>query len=99
MPTRNINLTDTLDRLIDEEVSSGRHQNASEVVRAGLRLFEQRRREETLRLQALHAALDVAIAEADRGDVAEIDGIDRFVDDVVASMEAGEAHDQTGPGA
>lgn len=97
MPTRNINLTETLDRLIEEEVGSGRYQNASEVVRASLRLFEQRKHEDSLRLQALHRALDVAIEQADRGEDVEIDDIDSFVDDMVAQMEAEEVPDQADP--
>ena len=36
MPTRNINLTDKLDRFVATKVKSGRYENASEVVRAGL---------------------------------------------------------------
>ncbi len=45
MPTRNVNLTEHLDRFVDARVSSGRFSNASEVVREGLRLLEQRERE------------------------------------------------------
>lgn len=94
MPTRNINLTDTLDSLIEEEVRSGRYQNASEVVRAGLRLLEQHKREDAARLRVLYSALDTAIGQADRGEDTEIDDIDAFVDEMVARMEAEEAADQ-----
>ena len=65
MPTRNINLTPELSELIDAEVASGRYQNASEVVRAGLRLLERSREEQVVRLQALHRVLDAAIVQAD----------------------------------
>ena len=37
MPTRNVNLTDELDRFVAKKVKTGRYENASEVVRAGLR--------------------------------------------------------------
>lgn len=88
MPTRNISLTDALDALIEREVASGRYQNASEVVRAGLRLFEQRRREDEARLKALHQAIDEALGEADvRGDL-EVGDIDAFVDDAVGQTRA-----------
>ncbi len=40
MATRNINLTDALDRFVAELVASGQYQNASEVVRAGLRALK-----------------------------------------------------------
>ena len=41
MPTRNVNLTNHLDRFIQARINSGRFSNASEVVREGLRLLEQ----------------------------------------------------------
>jgi antitoxin ParD1/3/4 len=40
--TKNISLTAHFDRLIEEKVRSGRYQSASEVVREGLRLMEER---------------------------------------------------------
>lgn len=41
MPTRNINLTEHDDQFIEEQVEAGKYQNASEVLKAGLRLLEQ----------------------------------------------------------
>jgi antitoxin ParD1/3/4 len=58
MPTRNINLTAELDRFIATKVKSGRYENASEVVRAGLRNLEREEREYELKLLALRAAID-----------------------------------------
>jgi antitoxin ParD1/3/4 len=43
MPTRNVVLTDHQSALIEQLVTSGRYQNASEVLREGLRLIDQRR--------------------------------------------------------
>jgi antitoxin ParD1/3/4 len=40
MPTRNVVLTDYQAELVERPVSSGRYQNASEVLREGLRLVE-----------------------------------------------------------
>jgi len=58
MPTRNINLTAELDRYIDTKVKSGRYENASEVVRAGLRTLEREEQEYEIKLAALRAAID-----------------------------------------
>lgn len=57
MPTRNVNLTDHFDQFIDVGVSSGRFSNASEVVREGLRLLEQREAEDKAKLEWLRAAV------------------------------------------
>lgn len=70
MPTRNVNLTEELDRSVASEVASGPDENASEVLRARLRAVEREEREYAARLQALHAAL----AEGERSAVAE-DGV------------------------
>jgi len=68
MPTRNINLTNRFDRLIETEVASGRYGSASEVVREGLRLIEARKREENARLRWLRAAVKEGIDEIDHGE-------------------------------
>jgi len=67
MPTRNVNLTDELDRFIAVKVSSGRYENASEVVRASLKALEREELEYDARLAALHKALD----EGDASGIAE----------------------------
>jgi antitoxin ParD1/3/4 len=41
LPTRNVNLTDELDRFVASNVESGRYENASEVVRAALRTLQR----------------------------------------------------------
>ncbi len=64
MGTRNIVLTDHQDELINSLVTSGRFQNASEALRAGLRLLE----EEEAGLQALRNHLSKSIAQAERGE-------------------------------
>jgi antitoxin ParD1/3/4 len=58
MPTRNVNLTDELDRFVATKVRSGRYENASEVVRAGLRTLEREEQEYDAKLAALRAAID-----------------------------------------
>jgi antitoxin ParD1/3/4 len=41
MPTRNINLTEHLDRFVARQVAASRYSNASEIVREDLRLLEE----------------------------------------------------------
>ncbi len=62
MPTRNVNLTHELDRFVATKVKSGRYENASEVVRAGLRTLEREERQYEAKLAALRAAIDTGDA-------------------------------------
>ena len=66
MPTRNVNLTKELDRFVATKVKSGRYENASEVVRAGLRTLDREEREYEAKLETLRAAID----QGDRSGVA-----------------------------
>ena len=67
MPTRNVVLTDHQTSLVEKLVSSGRYQNASEVLREGLRLVEQREAEDASRLEALRNAVRVGVADIEQG--------------------------------
>jgi antitoxin ParD1/3/4 len=67
MPTRNVVLTDHQAVLIERLVSSGRYQNASEVLRDGIRLLERREAEAEARLQALRQAVRIGIADMEAG--------------------------------
>jgi antitoxin ParD1/3/4 len=49
--TRNVSLTPELEALIDSKVASGRYRSASEVVRAALRLLDERERRMERKLQ------------------------------------------------
>lgn len=79
MPTRNVVLTDRQAELIDALVRSGRYQNASEVMREGLRLVERHAIEDAARLEALKNAAEKGWSDLDSG---------RYVD--VAVDELGE---------
>ena len=67
MPTKNVVLTDHQSSLVDALVKSGRYQNASEVLREGLRLVEQKEAEDTYRLEALRAAVQLGISDIEQG--------------------------------
>jgi antitoxin ParD1/3/4 len=58
MPTRNVNLTQELDSFLLARVQSGRYENASEVVRAGLRTLEREEQQYEAKIVALRTAID-----------------------------------------
>lgn len=69
MPTRNVVLTEQQAEPVQKLVDSGRYQNASEVLRDGLRLLQRREREDAAKLEALRGALDEAEAVVAAGDL------------------------------
>lgn len=67
MPTRNVVLTEHQASFVEQLVSSGRYQNASEVLREGLRMIERREAEDSMRLAALQEAARIGIADIAAG--------------------------------
>jgi antitoxin ParD1/3/4 len=67
MPTRNVVLTDHQHQVIESLVGSGRYQNASEVLRDGLRLVEQREAENAAKLDALREAAAIGWRDLEAG--------------------------------
>jgi len=76
MPTRNISLTAEQDAFVAKLVREGEYQNASEALRDALRVLEQRRREDDLKLRALRIQIKAGIDAIKRGDFAEIEDAD-----------------------
>ena len=72
MATRNVVLTEAQSKMVDQLVAAGRYQNASEALRAGLRLLEREEAEISLLCDRLSEALE----QARRGDFAEGTGED-----------------------
>jgi antitoxin ParD1/3/4 len=67
MPTRNVVLTDYQAALVEQLVASGRYQNASEVLREGLRLIEDQEAQGKARIKALREAARMGIADIEEG--------------------------------
>ena len=84
MPTRNISLTEHLDRFVEDSIASGRYLNASEVVREGLRLLEHRHQEEALKLQRLREAAQAGVEALERGEFSEFS--EDELDDAIATI-------------
>ena len=78
MPTRNLVLTEHQTAFVERLVTSGRYQNASEVLREGLRLFERRESEDEMRLAALREAAQVGIADIDTGNFRSFDSEEKL---------------------
>jgi antitoxin ParD1/3/4 len=74
MPTRNVNLTEELDRFVAAKVESGRYANASEVLRAALRALEREEKE----FEEKMAVLRKAIADGDASGDAELGVFERL---------------------
>ncbi|MSO84753.1 MAG: type II toxin-antitoxin system ParD family antitoxin [Rhodospirillales bacterium] len=72
MPTRNINLTAEQDTFVERVVKTGEYQSASEAIRDALRVLQQRRREDALKLKALRARIKAGVDALDRGEFTEI---------------------------
>ena len=70
MPTRNVVLTDQQSQLVDEFVRGGRYQNASEVLREGLRLLADRRAMQDTELDDIRSGVLRGLDHPDAGDFA-----------------------------
>jgi antitoxin ParD1/3/4 len=91
MPTRNINLTEHLDRFVAGQIASGRYSNASEIVRDALRLLEEQEKERKAKLNALRQAARLGFDEIDQGRGIVLKGkkeIDRFVTNIATEVRS-----------
>ena len=73
--TMNVSLTPELERFVQSRVASGRYQTASEVVREGLRLLEEREQSRETVIQELRAKIRRGIEQADRGELLDGDAV------------------------
>lgn len=74
MAGRNFSLTEPLSDFVDREVSSGRHQNASEVVREALRRYESDLEREQADLAIISKVAETGLSAIARGDFTHISG-------------------------
>ena len=71
--TLNVSLTPHLEEFIHQNVTSGRFQSASELVRTALRLLEEREQERVARLQWLHGEIQKGL---DSGPATDLDMVE-----------------------
>ena len=67
MATRNIVLTDHQSQIVDHLVASGRYQNASEILRAGLRMVEEAESRYVTKMKDLREAIDEGQKDLEAG--------------------------------
>ena len=63
----NVSLTPELEKVVDQKVKSGLYNSASEVVREGLRLLQQRDEMREAKLNALRAEIQKGIDDLEAG--------------------------------
>lgn len=91
MPTRNVNLTEHFDRLIEKAVASGRYGNASEMIRDGLRLLELREQQEQAKLKWLRSAVKEGLDQINRGEGTEfrsVGELEAYIDQIGEEVSA-----------
>lgn len=74
MPTRNVVLTKQQEIFIGELVENGRYQNASEILREGLRLLEDRIQQRETELANIQAGVIAGFDQVERGEFAKGSG-------------------------
>jgi len=74
MPTRNVVLTEQQEIFVGELVEAGRYQNASEVLRDGLRLLEDKVQRRQAELADIRAGVIVGFDQVERGEFAKGSG-------------------------
>jgi antitoxin ParD1/3/4 len=72
----NVSLTPELEAFVNSRVASGRYQSASEVMREGLRLLEERELVREAALADLRQKIAVGLEQAGRGEL--LDGEEVF---------------------
>ncbi len=92
MPTRNIVLTHEQDEFVESIVRAGEYRDANEAIRDALRLFQQCRQEDALKLETLRTLIRAGANALEKGEFTEIEDSDlvRFLD-ALASRKGGSA--------
>lgn len=81
MATRSVLLNPHLEQVVNDLVVSGRYQSASEVLREGLRLLEQREAEESAKAVDLRKTISTGLTSLEEGDLTQVgaEDLERFM--------------------
>jgi antitoxin ParD1/3/4 len=76
---------------VEKVVQAGEYQNASEAIRAALRVLQQQRREDALKLKALRIQIKAGVDALERGDFTEIEApdLDSYLEGLTATARIG----------
>ncbi len=69
----NVSLSNTFEQYINEQISTGKFNNASEVVRDALRIKMQKDEVHSAKLEALRSDINKACEQIERGEYSEFD--------------------------
>lgn len=94
MATRNVVLSQHQYELVESLVESGRYQNASEVLREGLRLLERREAEDAAKLEVLRDAAGKGWSDLAAGRFDDV--ADEDLDDFIGQLGTRTARRQSG---
>ncbi len=89
MPKRNISLTTELDEFIDRAVEAGEYRNASEVVRDAVRVLQQRRQEDALKLEVLRMQVRAGVDALEQAAFVEVadEELEDYLEHLVVAAE------------
>lgn len=89
MRTRTINLTPEQDAFIHEMLTRGEYRSASEAVGDAICALQQRRAEESPKLDKLRLSIEQGVAALDCGDYIDLEGesLDAYLDELAVSAE------------
>ena len=76
MPTRNIVLTHEQDEFVESIVRAGEYQDADAAIRDALRVLQERRRKNALKLEALCTSIRAGANALDQGEFTEVEDRD-----------------------
>ncbi len=79
-----VSLGNYFETFVEERIAQGRYKNASEVIRAGLRLLEEEEKWRQQKAQAIISALE----EGEASGIAEDFDPDKFLAQIHADMDA-----------
>lgn len=90
MPTRNVNLSDQQAKFIQQSIRKGHYRNASEVVRAALRLLQRQDQEDKLKIELLRRLAEDSFGQIDNGEFEVVSpaGLERFMEKVDGRVQA-----------